>query len=1676
MQIANDINILAGFHTLKVWVEDTLTAGSSLYRDHEPYNDTMFTEFVVCDGPMNGVRNIGGSAPDFEDISKFLIALNRCGIDDSLVVRLAPGSYSPFTMPAVAGLSREHYIVFESMDEDEQAVLYSDNTCTQGSIVNVETVANMRFRNLTFSRRSGALSEMVKLAQTSVNCRFENCFFVDSLENPVAAERIESMISGNFADSMLVDSCIFVGGKVGVDVSGQASDIRSIGNIVRRSLFYNQYDDAINVSNQTDVIIEDNEMYDVLSNTKYVLMMSDCYGEVRVQRNKIYTSHGGGGMGMSNIIGTELQHAVVANNMVVNRDEGSTSQMLMPFNFIQGRHTDVVYNSILMNAPQRIGMPAATFGGGTMNYCRFMNNIVVSLDELNLAFSYQPMNSVSNTVGHNVYYSGGVLLNKRGSATYGTLDDWKTAVQEDSLSVSVNPNFLNSSLVDLRTYNRFVKGKGIPISSVTTDFYGTARSATTPCPGAFEYASLTYDFDLEAMLNPEGEYCNMPDSVEMVLRLRNSGSQSYAYGVGDTLWLSYQINGSAITTIEIQQTLPSDDTLTIATGQMLRLPPHGIYDSVYCIKVWLVAYPGDPNRTNDTNTFTIISRYHPAAPDDDTVYVNYASQAVITPTEGVDEWMVYNSSAAPLRSSQIYWYEDSLSAEPFHVGQTYTTELLREGRQYVIRQRRAMPIVRITQVEILQANTAAGLTDPMPYWMLSRKAAVQLTNIGDATAYLEGDTLMTVSPTSSLNAKYYRFDNVKIEPGQSLVVQFTSSTTTTDSSLTLTNKALGSQNVNYNSNIAFVYRRGGVIEDAVPFNAVITTNTSNAVRWATLGVPEYVWNGAAVQFVNNVAGVIRTAFNGNADDWVLSTAESPMFLGAIDPSWVRYVDAGCEGDMATMTVELLVVPAAEIELNNLVLPDGGCGLENEDVTVSLHNYGIAAIDTLRLSYCAGGDTVTEMVPGGIASNGTKTYTFTNKLNLAFGQDSLVTVRVWANALPSDPIRTNDSVVGEVMSLLSPEAPTDVFDRQVQYATCDTVTYMPTQNDVVPIWYDYNMNPVDTGFSHVTDILYSDGTMGIGLLILKGQEAYVGSGTSVNNKTSYPSPYQSYNAYARQQYIYSAADLTAAGLTAGNIYSIGFFLDSIYDASSAIRDSIVFDNYYISLGLVSDTIFSSTSAWKSTTLVYERHPQVIYRRWDKSWVHHDLDEAFYWDGTSSLVVEVAHASAAAITSGVQTRYTTKSNTTLHKASTSNLSPSVLEFSGTGGRGNNRPNLSFNEVMGCAGPFTQYNVTLVGIPAVDAAMLPFEDSLVYTSCDSISVPVKIRNLGSTDITSVKFYYYLDDQDVDSSMHAVNIPVTEIDTLDLFRRAIAPGIHTLTAVVSVAGDSITSNDTMSTSFVVRFCGGTYVIAADSTGDFLSFGHAMNTMNDVGIDGPVVFNVMNGEYVEQVRLENVFGSTQSNSISFVGLGDSVVLTNTASEQDNYILWIDGVSNISFNNIKIVSVPAKGVTNANKNNYYGHAVVLQNINGIDFDGVNIVIDRTVAASDVESKNIFSCIALMGNVSGLSITNSTLRGGFYAVKSYGSELNYSNFTIDDNLFMSFANGGVYLRGVSSLYIQRNNMISLKSSDSRGLTGVYLAQVDGTCRVERNKMYFVNNDKGAKRGIQMENVVGILRFF
>ena len=1658
VQVLSGLTLPAGYHYVRSWVEDTLTVGSTLWRDHEPYNDTNLTEFIVCAGPMNGVRNIGGANADYNTIEEFLFSLSQCGIDDSLVVRLAPGEYPPFEMPQVSGLTPQHYLVFTSAETNNPAVIKS-NEGSLPNLVSLENTPYVRLRNLTMVRTSGPLDNMVKLNEYSTGCRVENCTLIDSIENPTSSMRIGAMINTGFADNVIVSGNTIYGGNVGVDVTGQATDFRAQHNRLSRNIFYNQFSSAIALTNQSNITVEKNELYDVMSNSSYVLRVMNCYDTVRILSNKIYTSHGAQALGVSNAIGTAALPVLIANNMVVCADDGMANQQNTPFNIIQGQWMDVVYNSVKMTAPERNNVAAATFGGGILSNSRFLNNIVTCYDQSNYAFNFMPGTQTSNIIGHNVYYSEGHILNKRTGGSYTTLSGWQAAVEMDSMSVSLNPTFLNGSRVDLRTFNRLVKGVGTPIASVTTDMFDTLRSTTAPCPGAFEFVSLFYDFEPEAMLSPSADNCDMPDNVEMVLVLRNSGTSDYVRTGSLTLGVGYSVNGGSPTTFNVTRNIPHEDTIVLSTGRMLQMPPNGIYDSVFNVKVWTFS-PNDPNQTNDTNIFHVVSRYHAVAPPAINDYIPYNTADTIVAT-GATEWAIYNDPSAPTVPSKLYWYYSPDDTEPFQTGTSYITDILRQDTHFYLRQHREIPIVRITQVQLFRSDTVIGLTDPMPEWIHpNTKVVVQLTNVGDDTAFLNGDTVMFVSAASGANNKLIKFTgdlaNVSIAPGASLAIQFHSTNGLTHQ-LPYMVQVKQQPAINYTTSFAVVYRSGGV-QDAVVFNGG-TASTA----WTNLNVPSYVWSGNGLPLANETfAGVVRRSFNGNSGDWLYSMVDNPMNLTATDPSWLRYTANNCEGDVGVATVHILQPPAADIELEPVALANG-CNLGNEEVKVKVHNFGTQAVNNLQLHYTARGVTVNETLTSPIAASADTTYTFLQPINMIVSDDSLIEVKIWSTYVATDPLTENDTCYVSAVASHTPDAP--VFGSVVTftYATSDTLS-IEHDSLSTPVWYDYDGNRVGMGGTYITDILYNEGDMAVSYIHHKDSMLHIGTQAALIGKTAYPCPYQPNNKNSKQQFIYSASDLRSMGALPGAISGVSFHLDSIWNVNSSTRrDSVVFDSYSIAIGFTSDTVFANATAWKTAQVVYSRTNMPVYRSSTGDWVDHVFDTPVIWDGQQSIVVQVVSEIATAITTGVQTAYTAKPNTTLHKAQNTAVGEG---FTGSGTKGNNRPDIRFlSKVYGCEGPSTPFHIALEGVPQTDATMFLPESALtaVYSSCGDIDLDVCVRNMGRSTIHGYQLHYSVDGAPYDTLQVTDSLVPGQLDTVTMFSLPLMPGHHRIVAAVAAADDSVSSNDTVRTGFNVRFCSGDYTIGHETAAEYHSIMEAVDTLQVAGIDGPVVFHISGGLYEEKVLLGPVEGSSVRNSITFRGSSDSaVVVRAVTANQSNYVVNVDSLSNVIFDSMTFISRPASG--------NYGHVVVLQNCSNITFTNSTICVKSTINA------NTASGIMLQGNVDKLILRNNVLDSGYYSVGIANNTTGYSGFIFQNNNFQNFHYGSIDIKNITGINISSNTFTSGYKSRQ---VGIGIEDADSTIVIQKNKIYLIGAltgpnsviDGTGKRGIYLKNVSG-----
>jgi hypothetical protein len=158
---------------------------------------------------------------------------------------------------------------------------------------------------------------------------------------------------------------------------------------------------------------------------------------------------------------------------------------------------------------------------------------------------------------------------------------------------------------------------------------------------------------------------------------------------------------------------------------------------------------------------------------------------------------------------------------------------------------------------------------------------------------------------------------------------------------------------------------------------------------------------------------------------------------------------------------------------------------------------------------------------------------------------------------------------------------------------------------------------------------------------------IGTGTSLIAPTAQPTAFCNRWVSYRMQTVYTAAELAAAGLSAGNITAISY-------STSTQGDAATNANFTVKCGTTTVNAFTGFIANAGFTTVFT--PAVYTHSIGLNTI--TFNTPFNWDGVSNLVVEVAH-DGADITNNAQTYYTPTAGNTIVWAYNGNTGTATTE---------------------------------------------------------------------------------------------------------------------------------------------------------------------------------------------------------------------------------------------------------------------------------------------------------------------------------------------------------------------------------------------------------------------------------
>lgn len=205
---------------------------------------------------------------------------------------------------------------------------------------------------------------------------------------------------------------------------------------------------------------------------------------------------------------------------------------------------------------------------------------------------------------------------------------------------------------------------------------------------------------------------------------------------------------------------------------------------------------------------------------------------------------------------------------------------------------------------------------------------------------------------------------------------------------------------------------------------------------------------------------------------------------------------------------------------------------------------------------------------------------------------------------------------------------------------------------------------------------TNGALGSGA---SNQTFTVGEDSIRNSANAYPSPFANYFWGNKEQYLILASELTAIGMSSGEISSLGF---DVY----AINSCPTLSNFELKIGTTSNN--SLTGSWVSgLTSVYA----VASYQVNAGWNNFGFTSPFNWDGSSNIVIEICSNNSSWISNGnasVNQTATLFNSVQYYRADVS----TACTAGSASSTSTNRPNIKFSGSSTSSGLST-YNINSI-----------------------------------------------------------------------------------------------------------------------------------------------------------------------------------------------------------------------------------------------------------------------------------------------------------------------------------------------------------------------------------------------
>lgn len=465
-------------------------------------------------------KNLATGGSNFNSFADLLLYLNVGGISGNVIIDVEPGT-GPYNEQIVfneiAGVSSSSTI---TINGNGIIVEYLSTDTNQRATLKLDGAKYIHFNGLTIKalgENAGEFGFAAQIMNGSAYSSFTSCHF-SANETSTSTNFAGLVISNNndignltinelTANHIVIDNCTITGGYHGVVLYGSTNTANvSTNNSITNTHIRDFYAHGIRLSNQTNAIIEGNEVYRsgirAITTTSMIYFFGNLANTL-ISNNKLYNFSGTVSSSLAYGIegglsqGSESGKIKIVNNLIYGFAEMNSNQFGINLN---SSHVIVAHNTISLDYTGHTNNNSFLTG---IRWAYQTSNGVV--DILNNIIHIKGNNSSTKTAieihygyadgaincNHNAFYidatTGQNRVGRYNGTNYTSLANWQNGSGFDMNSIYADPFFTDNPAMPLLPQNAAIDNMGTNLMTIVpVDFGGNARTAA-PDPGAWEF-------------------------------------------------------------------------------------------------------------------------------------------------------------------------------------------------------------------------------------------------------------------------------------------------------------------------------------------------------------------------------------------------------------------------------------------------------------------------------------------------------------------------------------------------------------------------------------------------------------------------------------------------------------------------------------------------------------------------------------------------------------------------------------------------------------------------------------------------------------------------------------------------------------------------------------------------------------------------------------------------------------------------------------------------------------------------------------------------------------------------------------------------------------------------------------------------------------------------------------